>query len=233
MPSEATIRAIVRATDGAVRADDFYDDLPPPAEPAGRRVVALPEEDQARARVWALLGRLLLAPPDATMLAAVAGLAGDESTPIGGALARLGAAARDADPDKLREEYDALFIGLVRGELVPFASYYLTGFLHEKPLANLRESMARLGIALREGVAEPEDHIGAVAEMMAGLIAGDFGEPADLATQRRFFEDHIAGWAARFFEDLEGAAAADFYKPVGALGRALVGIEAEAFEMAA
>src|SRR5690554_6059334 len=78
MPSEATIRAIVRATDGAVRADDFYDDLPPPAEPAGRRVVALPEEDQARARVWALLGRLLLAPPDATMLAAVAGLAGDE-----------------------------------------------------------------------------------------------------------------------------------------------------------
>lgn len=233
MPSEATIRAIVRATDGAVRADDFYDDLPPPAEPAQPPSFTLPEEDQARARVWGLLGRLLLAPPDATMLAAVAGLAGDESTPIGGALARLGAAARGADPGKLREEYDALFIGLVRGELVPFASYYLTGFLHEKPLADLRESMARLGIALRDGVAEPEDHIGAVAEMMAGLIAGDFGEPADLATQRRFFEDHIAGWAARFFEDLESAAAADFYKPVGALGRALVGIEAEAFEMAA
>ncbi|MBX6368740.1 MAG: molecular chaperone TorD family protein [Rhodospirillales bacterium] len=233
MPSEATIRAIVRATEGAVRADDFYDDLPPPAEPAQRRVFTLAEEDEARARLWALLGRLLLAPPDAAMLATVAGLAGDESTPIGAALARLGAAARSADADKLREEYDALFIGLVRGELVPFASYYLTGFLHEKPLANLRESMARLGIALRDGVAEPEDHIGAVAEMMAGLIAGDFGEPADLATQRRFFEDHIAGWAARFFEDLEGAAAADFYKPVGALGRALVGIEAEAFEMAA
>lgn len=233
MPSEATIRAIVRATEGAVRADDFYDELPPAIEPAQRSGVSLADEDQARARLWALLGRLLLAPPDAAMLAAVAGLGGDESTPIGSALARLGAVARLANTDKLREEYDALFVGLVRGELVPFASYYLTGFLHERPLANLREAMARLGIALREGVAEPEDHIGAVAEMMAGLISGDFGEPADLATQRRFFEDHIAGWAGRFFEDLESAAAADFYKPVGALGRALVGIEAEAFEMAA
>jgi TorA maturation chaperone TorD len=234
MPSEATIRAIVRATDGAVRADDFYDELPPaPAAPVQPALAALGEEDQARAQVWALLGRLLLAAPDAAALASLRALGGDEATPIGRALSQLGAAARRTTADKARDEYDALFIGLVRGELVPFASYYLTGFLHEKPLASLRGAMAQLGIALRAGVAEPEDHIGALAEMMAGLITGAFGAAADLATQRRFFDDHIAGWAGRFFEDLENAATADFYKPVGALGRALVGIEAEAFEMAA
>jgi TorA maturation chaperone TorD len=233
MPSEATIRAIVRATDGAVRAGDFYDELPPVAAPVPSPSVVLAEEDEARAQIWALLGRLLLAPPDAAALASLAALDGDETTPIGEALSRLAAAARGAAVERVRDEYDALFIGLVRGELVPFASYYLTGFLHEKPLASLRGAMAQLGIALRAGVAEPEDHIGALAEMMAGLIAGAFGAPADLATQRRFFDDHIAGWAGRFFEDLESAAAADFYKPVGALGRALIGIEAEAFAMAA
>jgi TorA maturation chaperone TorD len=116
---------------------------------------------------------------------------------------------------------------------VPFASFYLTGFLHEKPLAKLRGAMAELGIAARDDVFEPEDHIAALAEMMAGLITGAFGAPADLPTQQRFFEDHIAGWAGRFFEDLEKAPSADFYKPVGALGRALVGIETQAYAMAA
>jgi TorA maturation chaperone TorD len=233
MPSEATIRAIARATDGAVRADDFYDELPPAPPAAAPGWSALAPEDVARAEIWGLLGHLLLAPPDAERLRALASVDGDEATPIGPALARLGAASRTATPESVREEHDTLFIGLVRGELVPFASYYLTGFLHERPLAALRQSMAALGIGVREGVAEPEDHIGALAEMMAGLITGAFGAPADLATQRRFFNDHIAGWAGRFFEDLENAAAAAFYKPVGALGRALVGIEAEAFEMAA
>jgi TorA maturation chaperone TorD len=238
MPSEATIRAIMRATDGAVRPDDFYDEVPsdlPPAPLAPMREPAMPldEEDEARARVWALLGRLLLAPPDADALAQLGALGADPETPAGRALDALAVAARRAEPARVKDEYDTLFIGLVRGELIPFASYYLTGFLHEKPLAKLRGAMAELGIAVREGVAEPEDHIGALAEMMAGLIGGAFGAPADLATQQRFFEDHIAGWAGRFFDDLQNAAAADFYKPVGALGRALLGLEAEAFAMAA
>jgi TorA maturation chaperone TorD len=191
------------------------------------------EEDLARAQLWALVGRLLLAAPDADMLKQLSALQGDDETPVGRAVSVLAASARRVDAKAVREEYDALFIGLVRGELVPFASYYLTGFLHEKPLANLRGAMARLGIASRDDVAEPEDHIGAVSEMMAGLITGAFGPPADLATQQRFFDDHIAGWAPRFFDDLQKAAAADFYKAVGALGRVLVGIEAEAFAMAA
>jgi TorA maturation chaperone TorD len=219
----------VRASDGVVRADDFYDDLPPatPAEPE------LPEEELWRAHLWASLGALMARAPDAQALARLAAAPGDDGSEIGAALALLAEAARRTDAERVADEYAALFVGLTRGEFVPYASYYLTGFLHEKPLAKLRSAMAELGIAARDGVAEPEDHIGALAEMMAGLITGAFGRPADLAAQQRFFEDHIAPWAGRFFEDLEKAASAEFYKPVGTLGRALVGIETQAFAMAA
>ena len=39
-----------------------------------------------------------------------------------------------------------LFIGVGRGELLPFASVYMTGFLNEKPLATLRNDMVTLGV---------------------------------------------------------------------------------------
>jgi TorA maturation chaperone TorD len=229
MPSEATIRAIAHATDGAVRADDFYDDLPPAAPAAPE----LPEEELWRAHLWASLGTLLARAPDARTLARLAAASGDAESEIGAALGKLAEAARRTDAERVADEYAVLFVGLTRGELVPYASYYLTGFLHEKPLAKLRGAMAGLGIAARDDVAEPEDHIGALAEMMAGLITGAFGRPADLALQQRFFEDHISPWAGRFFEDLEKAGSAEFYKPVGTLGRVLVGIETQAFAMAA
>jgi TorA maturation chaperone TorD len=93
--------------------------------------------------------------------------------------------------------------------------------------------MARLGIARAEGVSEPEDHIGSLCEIMAGLIVGDFGGSADAATQRMFFDAHLGSWAGKFFEDLESAESASFYRPVGAIGRAFMTIEATAFQMAA
>jgi TorA maturation chaperone TorD len=190
------------------------------------------EEDAARAQLYALLGRLLLAAPAADVLERLRGLAG-EAGEVGEAIGALGAAARAATPESVAAEYDALFIGLVRGELVPYASYYLTGFLHEKPLARLRGDMARLGIARVETASEPEDHAGALCEMMAGLIAGAFGAPAGLAEQKQFFTAHLAAWAPRFFEDLEAAGAANFYKSVGRLGRRFLDVETQAFAMTA
>ena len=130
-------------------------------------------------------------------------------------------------------EYFALFIGVARGELVPYASYYLTGFLNEKPLAKLRADMQALGIARKTDVKEPEDHIASICEMMAGLIAGSFGAPADLAAQRGFYDKHLAPWAGKFFADLEKAQAADLYRPVGEIGQLFLAIEAEAFGMTA
>ncbi len=184
----------------------------------------------ARARLWQLMGLCLRAAPDAAALRLIAGLEGDGS-PLGTALSELATLARTADPTRLAREHHDLFIGLARGELVPYASYYLTGFLHEKPLALLRGDMAALGIARAPGLAEPEDHMASLAETMAGLIAGDFA--VDAAGQRRFFERHIAPWAERFFTDLEAAEAAVFYRPVGTLGRQLIEIETTAYALAA
>jgi len=189
------------------------------------------DEERLRAQTWRLLGRLLRASPDLGILQAIVGIDGDDS-PLGRGFADLAAAGREADPAQLAEEYAALFIGLTHGELVPYGSYYLTGFLHEKPLARLRGDMARLGIALVAGVSEPEDHIAALCEMMAGLIEGDFG-PVPLNEQEAFFASHLATWAGRFFADLEMAPSAVFYRRVGTVGRLFVDIERQAFAMAA
>ncbi len=194
--------------------------------------VEVPEEDRLRARCYWLLARLLSAAPDQQLLDIVGGLQGDDSA-LGRAIEAASAAARASNPAALEEEYFNLFIGIGQGELVPYGSYYLTGFLHEKPLASLRQDMGRLGIARAEGVVQPEDNIASLCEMMAGLIMGDFGTPADLATQRDFFDKHIGCWAPRFFEDLEAARNAAFYMPVGSIGRCFMAVESEAFDMAA
>jgi TorA maturation chaperone TorD len=187
----------------------------------------LPEE-RLRAHQYQLLARFLAAPPDAALLELAAGFTGDD-TELGQALAELAVRAGRATPEVASREYHDLFIGIGRGELVPYASYYLTGFLNEKPLAKLRGDMARLGIARAETVEEPEDHIAALCEMIAGLITGAFGVPLDLAGQRAFFDRHLAPWAPVFFEDLEKARSAWLYAPVGTLGRVFMGIEKTAF----
>ncbi len=190
------------------------------------------EEDILRAGVYALLGWLLRSSPSADDLQRVSALEGDDSE-IGHAVSALATVGRATSHDVVREEFHNLFIGLGRGELVPYASYYLTGFLNEKPLAKLRIDMGRLGIDRAEGVNEPEDHIAALCEMMAGLITGAFGVPADLASQQIFFDTHIGPWAARFFADMEASASAVLYMPVGTIGKLFMQIEAQAFEMAA
>jgi len=190
------------------------------------------EEDILRADAYDLLGALLARPPDRALIARVAALSGDAS-PIGQAIGALSRVARATTEQAAEREYHALFIGLARGELLPYASYYLTGFLHEKPLALLREDMGRLGIARAERVHEPEDNIASLCEMMAGLIRGRFGAPADLATQRDFWNRHLGPWAGHFFSDLEEAKGSVLYAPVGALGRAFMEIERDAFRMGA
>ncbi len=189
-------------------------------------------EDTMRADVYALLAWLLRSPPKAEDLQRTSAIEGDESA-IGRAMAVLAAAAGKARVEALGEEYHDLFIGVGRGELVPYGSFYLAGFLNEKPLANLRLDMEKLGIARAEGVPETEDHIAALCEMMAGLITGAFGEPADLATQQHFFDTHVRSWAPRFFEDLEAAKSAAFYMPVGTIGKLFMDVEIQAFKMAA
>jgi TorA maturation chaperone TorD len=191
---------------------------------------SIPAEERLRAQLYRLLSRLLVAPPDVALLTSLSGIAGD-GTELGGAFGALSRAAAAITPAEVAEEYHDLFIGLACGELVPFGSYYLTGFLNEKPLAELRQALDELGVARRPEAKEPEDHIGALCEVMAGLIDGAFGAAQPLAVQRRFFEQHMARWAGRFFEDLEKAPSAVFYMAVGRIGWLFMSIEATAFAM--
>lgn len=191
---------------------------------------ALAQEDALRAQMYAFLARLLAAPPDAALLESVSKMEGDESA-IGKAMGAFARLAERTDPSVAMQEYNDLFIGLARGELLPYGSYYLTGFLHEKPLAKLRNDMAGLGIERPADVKEPEDHIAALMDMMSGLITGEFGEPASLAEQKKFFEAHIAPWAGHFFADLEGAKSSVLYAALGTIGRSFMEIEATAFKM--
>ncbi len=192
----------------------------------------LDDADLLRARLYAGLAQLLIRPPSAALLNSLATLRPD-ATPLGQALGNLGAVAATISEASARREYEALFIGVVRGEVVPYASYYQTGFLHDRPLARLREEMRGLGIERAPDVCEPEDHLGSLCDVMAGLITGAFGDTAALGTQRRFFDRHLSVWAPRCFADIEAAEAAALYRPVGQVGRLFFEIEAEAFALAA
>ena len=193
-------------------------------------VPAIAEEDALRADLYDYLAALLARPADADLLSRTTALTGDD-TGMGQAVTALARVAGVSTPRAVESEFNALFIGLGRGELLPYASYYLTGFLNEKPLASLRRDMAARGMRRAETVYEPEDNIASLMEMMAGLIRGRFGAPATVEDQRTFFARHIGPWAGHFFTDLEGAQSSVLYASVGALGRVFMEIEAEGFRM--
>jgi TorA maturation chaperone TorD len=189
-------------------------------------VEVVDEVDLARAQEYSLLSRLLLRSPDAQLLSSLAGLRGDGS-PLGVAHASLAEAAARTDVSSAVQEHFTLFVGLGRGELLPYASYYLTGFLHGRPLASLREALQRIGVERTEGHAEPEDHAAILLEVMAGLAGGAIAAPP--GTDREIFDAHLASWIVRFFSDLEQTESADFYARVGTLGRIFMEIEAKGF----
>ena len=194
--------------------------------------MGIAEEDILRADLYDMLAALLARPPSSELLTMVKGLSGD-STSLGQGISAMARLAGHIKPPAIESEFNTLFIGLTRGELLPYASYYMTGFLHEKPLASLRTDMARLQIERAPNVYEPEDNIASLCEMMAGLIRGRFGRITSLEVQKDFHAKHIAPWAGHFFSDLEAAKASVFFAPVGTIGKAFMEIEREAFRMGA
>lgn len=219
VPSERAL-AVEEATGVArhVLRPDLY-----PIEPDA----ALDDIEAARAAEYRLLSALFATEPKGELLKQVALLRGDASA-LGMAHAALAQAAARAEPDDVAREYFDLFIGLGRGELLPFGSYYLSGFLHDRPLARLRADLAALGVE-RAAPGDPEDHVAFVFEAMAGMIEGTF--PADAATQRAFFERHVASWVPRFLADLGVTQSAVFYGVVAQVARAFLDIEIQAFAL--
>ncbi len=192
------------------------------------------EIDSLRAQQWSLLARLLDSPPDAEMLNSLSRLDGDQ-TPLGQAYRVLARNAAKVTVKDVEDEFFELFVGVGRGELLPYASFYITGFLNERPLADLRRDLAVMGIERAKGRFEPEDHIASLAEVMAGLAAGEF-DPTPLgcggAGEAGFFARHLEPWATQFFDDLAVAPSARFYRAVAEIGRTFTDVEMRAFELA-
>lgn len=184
-------------------------------------------EQQYRAGAYALLGALLRDVPSAETLAYAASLSENSSDKdeLGISMSLLGLAAERSDPVSVDDEYHDLFIGLGRGEVVPYGSWYLTGFLMEKPLGLLRDDLMALGYERDPSVKEPEDHVAALCEVMGMMVQ----EGRDTATQQHFFSQHMLKWLGRFFEDLSNADSASFYQAVARFGAAFIQFEQQYF----
>ena len=188
------------------------------------------EEDQLRADMYSFLASLLRTEPSADLVKQLTLLESDD-TPIGKAIKILTKLASSLDLPSIRAEYVGIFIGVGRGEILPFASYYLTGFLKDKPLAKLRTDMQEIGIEISAEVKEPEDHIASLFDIMSGLILGKFYRKFSIGEQKDFFNKHLAPWVDLLMRDIEASKIAVFYAPVGTIGREFIEIERSSFKM--
>ena len=224
IPQESviTVESMTGVSRHLLRPDLYMDD-----QQSGEKPL-LDEVDQARAQEYLLLGSLLRQAPVEVLLAEIGRMQGSASV-LGLLHMSLAEAADETDATTQSREFFRLFVGVGRGELLPYGSYYQTGFLHERPLARVREDMARLGIERSSSLSEPEDHIGILFDVMAGLITGQFD--ATETEQQEFFALHIKPWATQLFADMEACAKTPFYKAVARVGVAFVEIETAGFAL--
>ena len=199
-----------------------------------RRVEPSTDDLRFRASYYYLLSALLAEPPTADTLQKVSQLGVPESQAINPFLVQLNALALAArnhltDIESLDDEYHNLFIGVGRGELVPYGSWYITGMLMDKPLSLLRHDLKALGIERIQNNREPEDHIAALMDMMGIVIEG--GDDYPFKAQQTLFTRHIKPWAKQFFRDLEHARKANFFIKVGEFGVEFIDFETEYLEM--
>jgi TorA maturation chaperone TorD len=188
------------------------------------------EEDQLRADMYCFLANMIRTEPSQELLDSVKKLTGDDSS-IGKSIKLISKLASTMHISEIQDEYVNLFVGVGRGELLPFASYYLTGFLNDKPLSKLRNNMNELGVVRIKEVKEPEDHVSSLFDIMSGMITGQFGKQYSITEQSNFFEKHLNSWIHLLMSDIESAKTAVFYAPIGSLGKEFINIEREAFRM--
>jgi TorA maturation chaperone TorD len=191
---------------------------------------ALPPEEVARANFYGLLARLYYAPPDASLLEAIAGADEIEAEDGGIALAwrDLARAAAAADPVTLAQEYESAFVGTGKAPITLYAAAYSIKHSNEVPLAELRGELAELGLARREAVHEPEDHIAALFDVMRLIIAE---QKTPLETQHRFFSRWIWPAVVPLCAAIDTSAHTAFYKVVARFMKSFLELEHSAFEM--
>lgn len=189
-------------------------------------------EETARADLYGLLATLFYAPPSQALLDTIASARAEGEGVLEQAWASLVTASKTATSEQVREEYESLFIGVGKPEVMLYGSYYLSGFLMEKPLAELRTDLAAMGLERSEQVVESEDHIASLCEVMRYLIASDDVLHANLATQKKFFGTHLQPWCVELCAALASHPAACFYGVVATLAKEFFEVEALAFDMA-
>jgi len=194
------------------------------------------ESEALRANMYRLLAVLTSAPATAEILELLRSIEYDgnlhsSNDKMATAWKTIRLASEHASVESIDDEYHDLFIGIGRGEVVPYGSWYQTGFMMDRPLVYLRKDLAELGIEREDGVHEPEDHVGALCETMS-LMAED-GSGIPIEKQRVFFNNHMKSWIERFFIDLQNAKSARFYTAVGQLGEKFFEIERRYLEMLA
>lgn len=191
-------------------------------------------EEIARAELYGLLARLWLAPPDAALLEQFR-LAVTEAPEPGGFLEApwqdLVAQMRASTPASAQQEFAALFQGVGKPEVFPYASFFLAGFVNEKPLARLREDLAALGLTRDAAQFETEDHVSYVLEVMRYLIAGEGAAGANLAAQQRFFRAHVQPWIEALYQAVDAQPAARLWRAIAAMTWAFVQVESQAFDL--
>ena len=186
------------------------------------------EETQWRAQTYALLANLLAAPPQQELLDNIISLqVTHPESPLGQGWMALIEAAKQNDVEQIADEYQLLFIGLAQGEVIPYGSYYQSGFLNEKPLARLRIDLGKLGLERQQDKAEPEDHIAGECDVMRLILMAN-GTP--IIDDKTFFNTHLRPWAAKFFTDLAKAKSAAFYGGVALLGKQFIEAELQRLE---
>jgi TorA maturation chaperone TorD len=192
------------------------------------------DEETARSELYGLLALLYYASPAIELIAQLRVAATD--APAAGAFLEepwreVVGVARSMTDEAIQNEYNTLFGGIGKPEVYLYGSYFLSGFLNEKPLARLRTELGQLGLARDDGMSETEDHFAYLCEVMRYLIAGDDVAVANLTRQREFFANHIQPWVATMCDDIQQHPKARFYAALAGLTRAFMNVEAQGFDM--
>jgi len=176
---------------------------------------------------YVLLAALLNGPPARKFISLIRNIQWDEDIPepVQQQLASLKQACSTCTEEEIAAEFHRLFVGLGRGELVPYASWYREKTIQSAPLAAIRNDLSQLGIVRQADTHESEDHAGALCEIMALVSQEENDIPHN--DQANFFNNHIGPWMPDFFRDVQAARNVVFYRAVGALGSCFLQAEDE------
>jgi TorA maturation chaperone TorD len=198
--------------------------------------VGLPE-DLARADLYGLIARLFHEAPDQELLDQIVSSipegqeAQSEAAPLARVWQNLVEMAK-ANPAKAwQDEFDQNFISVGRPIIILNGSFYMAGYLNERPLVEIRRALDAFGLESAEEISETEDHISALCEVMRYLIAGDDVEISNLTKQRVFFNDHIRPWHDDLFDAIDAVSEMRLYHSVASLAREFLAIEGQGFDM--